>query len=163
MAEIPLSGGRAFAIVDDEDADRLQGYAWYLTRSGYAWRTVGGRRDRRNEGMHRVILNAPKGSTVDHINRNPLDNRKANLRLCTHSQNSWNSGYRSNNTSGYRGVMWIQHHQRWAARIAAHGRRYHLGEFRDARAAALAYNEAALRLHGEFAVTNTVPDATDGR
>ena len=70
----------------------------------------------------------PKGS-LDHIDRNPLNNRIENLRVCTMSQNQQNVGIRVNNTSGITGVALIKKSQKWLAYINLNGKRYRLGLF----------------------------------
>ncbi len=104
VCTIPLTQGY-FAIVDADDYERLSQYKWHVKVSSYgcyAYRTE----NRKRIAMHREILNAPPGMHCDHINHNGLDNRKANLRLCTPQQNSFNQKPRSNCTSRYKGVCW---------------------------------------------------------
>jgi len=87
------------AIVDDSDYERLSKFKWCY-HLGYAIRYAGGgRKQRRFERMHRVVNNTPDGFFTDHINRNKLDNRRANLRTVKHRENSINRGLQSNNTS----------------------------------------------------------------
>src|SRR3990167_9678888 len=89
MRRIPIFGGQ-HAIVDDDDYDSLSTHKWYLSVDGYPRATlfIDGRR--RNCGMSRLVMN-PKGrQCVDHINHDKLDNRRANLRCCTHSENMAN-------------------------------------------------------------------------
>ena len=100
--------------------------------------------------LHRVITNAAKGQFVDHINRNKLDNRRENLRFVTRSQNSINR----NHSSEFRGVF--KTFNKWRASIGVNRSNIKLGAFDTPEAAAAAYNEAAKRLHGEFAVLNDV-------
>jgi hypothetical protein len=104
--------------------------------------------------LHRLIMGItdPK-IIVDHINRNPLDNRKSNLRLCTIAENSRNSGIiSSRNTSGYKGVT--KSSKKWLARIEFNGKKMYLGSFNTPQAAAEAYDKKAVELFGEFACTN---------
>lgn len=91
---------------------------------------------------------------IDHINRIAADNRIANLRDVSPEVNHWNRGLQENNTTGFKGVA--RKEGRFHARIGANGRRRHLGAFRTAREAAEAYNAAALKLHGKYAVLNEV-------
>lgn len=85
--------------------------------------------------------------TVDHINRNPLDNRLENLRIVTHSENCQNASMYQNNTSGRRGVSWRKDCCKWAAYIRHENKQYHLGYFDDVDEAGRAHVEAAKRLH----------------
>lgn len=91
---------------------------------------------------------------LDHINRDKLDNRIANLREASRSENCANIGVPSHNTSGFKGVSYNRMMGKWTAYIRCRGRRYHLGAFATAEAAAAAYDEAAVRLFGRFARTN---------
>lgn len=96
---------------------------------------------------------------VDHRNGNRLDNRIANLRDATRSQNCANMGLASHNTSGFNGVSFYRQTGRWQAYIRHGGRRLHLGMFATAEDAAAAYDAAAIRLKGEFARTNAMIQA----
>ncbi len=102
--------------------------------------------------MHRIIMNAPVGKQVDHINHNGLDNRKENLRLATPAQNQANQKLSKANTSGFKGVSFDKKKKKWAAYIGKQSR--NLGRFLDIRDAARAYNDAAKLAYGEFAKLN---------
>jgi len=104
--------------------------------------------------MHRVILDAPPAVEVDHINRNGLDNRRANLRLATRAENTRNAKLSRRNTSGFRGVSFDHFSGRWLAIVKSDGKTYRLGAFATPEEAAFAYDFAAAALHGEFASTN---------
>ena len=97
--------------------------------------------------MHRSIMKAPTGMEVDHINGNRLDNRKENLRICTHAQNCYNYKNKGNSTKG---VHWEKHANKWRARIRYNGQKIHLGYFKSQKDALDAYNSAAKKYHGEF-------------
>lgn len=157
MKYIPLTNGQN-AIVDDEDYDALIGYRWSFA-NGYARRTIYARGQGRirkgaSEIMHRVIMNAPRGMEVDHINRNRLDNRRCNLRLVTHTQNAWNrGGLGRNQSSQYAGVQKTTN-GRWLARIMVNGTHIGLGTFGSEIEAARAYDNAARKYRGEYALLN---------
>jgi len=104
----------------------------------------------RTQNYHRCLSD---GYVIDHINRNGLDNRRSNLRLATIAQNAWNSRRRKNR-SGYKGVWYAKDKGRFRAAIWHNNKREYLGYFDSPRQAALAYDEAAKRYHGEFAVLN---------
>lgn len=104
--------------------------------------------------MHRFLLSAASGESVDHINGDSLDNRRENIRLCDHKSNRMNTRKPSNNTSGFKGVMRDSRSGLWIARICANRKTHHLGLFVSKEAAARAYDAAAIRLHGEFARLN---------
>lgn len=103
--------------------------------------------------MHRAVLKAADGMVVDHINHNGLDNRKANLRVATVAQNAWNAK-RPIGRSGYRGVSFDRRTGRWRVAISYCGKRKQLGCFRDKHEAAKAYDRAAMKYHGKFAILN---------
>ena len=152
MKLIPLTQNKN-ALVDDEVYPILSKHKWYVAKRGYgfyAQRMV----NRKILPMHRLITNAPKGLDVDHKNGDTLDNRKENLRLASRSQNEWNRKKQSNNTSGYKGVIFSE--GIYKARIRVFKKLYYLGGFRDKKKAALAYNVAAKKYHGEFALLNSI-------
>lgn len=156
MKCIELTQGRV-AIVSDEDFAELAQWRWYYARVGYAARRK--RRPGRSSivvYMHREIMCSEFGQEVDHINRDRLDNRRENLRVATSSQNKFNQGKQANNTSGYKGVSFHKQRGRWVAEIWQFNKKHYLGLFETREAAAKAYNDAALRLHGEFAHQNLI-------
>lgn len=149
---IPLTQGH-FAILDADDYEHLNRYKWHVTKNGrtfYAIRTQHGK----NIKMHREILNAPPTMHCDHINHNGLDNRKANLRLCTPQQNSFNKRPRPGCTSKYKGVYWSYGKKKWGAEIEHNGQKIHIGYYDYEPDAAIAYDDYAIELFGEFAWLN---------
>ena len=104
--------------------------------------------------MHREIIQTPEGMHTDHIDGNKLNNRKLNLRICRNSQNRCNMRLHIDSTSGYKGVAWHKGTNKWQARIRVNDKTLWLGLFENAADAARVYDNAALRLHGEFAKTN---------
>jgi hypothetical protein len=162
MKEIILTQGKV-AIVDDDDYEYLNQWKWcvrinkkdvyYATRSDYS---IKGKTS--CISMHRQIMNATKGYVVDHINQCTLDNRKVNLRICTHTQNLHNRPKNINNTSGYKGVGWCNKYEKWRAKIWLNSKCYHVGYYIDVIDAARAYNAAALKYHGEFAHLNKIDE-----
>jgi hypothetical protein len=107
--------------------------------------------------MHRLVA-ARKGITgqVDHKDQNKLNNQRNNLRAATRSQNGANCGKQQNNTTGFKGVCWSKWAQKWQASIGVSGKVIHLGYWNSAIAAACAYNRAAHKYFGPYAVFNKV-------
>ena len=155
MKEIQLTQGKV-ALVDDEDYEYLNQFKWHVSNDNYARRTIYKDKLYKALFMHREIMKVSKGLLVDHINGNSLDNRKLNLRICTNSQNLMNRGKNKNNTSGYKGVRLINSNKKWRAQIQYKKIFYHLGCFEKRIDAAKAYNEAAIKFHGEFANLNKI-------
>lgn len=146
---IPLSQGK-ITLVDDEDYEYLNQWKWTYTE-GYAFRMARIGSKRKHTKMHRVIMNTPGDMQTDHINGNGLDNRRANLRICTATENKRYSLRRSDNTSGHKGVTWHVGHQKWQARITVDQERIHLGYFTAIEEAVKFYKVAAEAYHGDFA------------
>lgn len=148
MKIIPLTQGFE-AIIDDEDFALVSQYKWYCNE-GYAVTYHKGKRVR----MHRLLMDAKPGQQVDHRNRNRLDNRRSNLRICTLADNNRNITLRKDNTSGYKGVSLDKTTGHWKPLVYVNGKAKTFGQFKNKRHAALAYDLWAVDLHGEFASTN---------
>lgn len=147
-AAIPL-GRNLVALVDAQDAEWLSCYRWRAIRIGRTWYAV--RAD--TEGliyMHRLILDAPQGTIVDHISGNGLDNRRCNLRLVTARENNINATKRRGCSSRYRGVDWCKGARAWRARVWVDGREKLVGYFATEEEAARARENAARAAYGEY-------------
>lgn len=150
IAYLVLTRGK-LSLIDADVADDAEIYNWLASYSTSGDRFYALRKQLKISGnfqkemhLHRQIMDAPDDMEVDHINGNGLDNRRANLRIATRAQNSWNTGVWSTNTSGYKGV-----HRRdnsWIATIMVHGRKYALGSFKEIAEAHQAYKDAEKRL-----------------
>jgi hypothetical protein len=101
--------------------------------------------------LHRLLAGAKKGEQVDHANKNTLDNRRANIRIASASQNQFNIGLRSNNKSGFKGVSWCKSEKKWRAFIKYGNNHKNLGTFDDPLKAFEVYKQALLKVAGEFA------------
>jgi hypothetical protein len=157
--DIPLTKGYV-ARVDASLYDWLSSFSWTadVKRGGYvfakAW--MGGRKP---TSMHRAIMNAPAGVQIDHRNDGSgmmadgftIDNRRANLRFATATQNAVNADAPRTNTTGFKGVQLCGRTRRWLARIKTNEegtrRTVHLGAFASKARAALAYDQAARQIH----------------
>ena len=153
-----------YAKVDPGDYERFRRYEW-LTRKGknsfYARRRVpkGKAGKEKLVYMHQMVIQVPNGMVSDHINHDGMDNRSANLRAASYSQNLCNRKKRSGAMySKYKGVHWHKNHRKWLARITFEKKTMHLGYFLDEIEAAKAYDNAARKYHAEFACLN-FPDA----
>jgi hypothetical protein len=150
MKRISLTQNK-YALIDNENYQYLSQWKWYtlkVNRTFYACRKE--TLTRKPIFMHTEIF----GEHCDHKNRNGLDNRKANLRKATRSQQGMNRRLQSNNTSGFKGVQWCKRNGKWLARIGINNKKLDLGYFNSKEAAAKAYDQAALKYFGEFAVLN---------
>lgn len=163
--EIVMSSGQT-VLVSDEHYDWLNQWKWKAIKS--KTRVYAGRSVRSKESpsgyatvlMHRLVVDAPRGLQVDHINSNTLDNRIENLRVCTSSENNTNRNCPRGTVSKHRGVTeWASGKYRYfVARIKKDGYKFHLGYFKDEEEAARAYDAKAKELYGEFAVLNFPTD-----
>ena len=154
IRRIPL-GHNLFAMVDPADYEELNQHKWCAShKSGRIYalrRTKGGRM----VYMHRQIMRASKGTVVDHIDHNTLNNRRCNLRLVTPEQNYANVGPRGS-SSGYVGVHRCCN--KWEAGITCRGIYHYMGRFDDPVEAARARDRKAYELHGPHAYLNFPED-----
>lgn len=165
MREIALTQGYV-AWIDDEDFERISEWNWQIARRRksvalYASGALRINGKRKMMLLHRFIINAPDGYPVDHIDGNGLNCQRANLRVCSTTENLRNRGIQKNNSSGFKGVAKAKN--RWRAtlqkRIEGKRRQICLGLYDDPAEAARAYDIAALIHHGEFARLNFPAEA----
>jgi hypothetical protein len=153
-------GEGEYTIVDPDIYYKYRHIKWFLTGNKTNYYAACSIKDRQGKTMtkrlHRLIMNAPDGLLVDHRNREGLDNRIANLRMATHSENCCNRRKRGNSTSRYKGVYCEKRRGqvRWRANIKFNDKRIFLGYYDSQIEAARAYDEAARKYHGEFALLN---------
>lgn len=152
-----------YAIIDDEDFERVSQYKWMARKDRYGFYAAKGLYKGKVNGkyktnfthMHRFLLKIEDPDMiVDHKNGDTLDNRKENLRIATKQQNNRNiTKTKSNNTSGYRGVVERKDTAgtaKWRVRIGVNGKKKNVGQYSTAEDAARAYDVAALAYFGEF-------------
>lgn len=154
--ELKLTQGKV-TLIDEEDWERVSGFGWYaILTAGGMWRVVAtlpNSDGHKKVYLHRLLLNAPSNRFVDHISGDTLDNRKANLRICTNAENQQNSSGRLG-ASRFKGVSWFARRSRWRVAFNWKGKTHFVGYFADEEEAARAYDAAILPLAGEFARLN---------
>lgn len=166
MKLIPLSQtgknkGKYFAQVDDEDYEWIIQWKWSVIKrkeehkAMYASRCDYSFKPKKIIQMHRLIMGVSDFSIEpDHIDHNGLNNQRSNLRKSTDQQNSFNARKRSNTSSIYKGGCYLKKDKMWQGRITLNGKRYFLGVHKNEIDAAIAYDEKAKELFGEFACLN---------
>ena len=145
-----LPSGQYF-YYDERDKKLVDSFKWHIV-GGYVQTEIGSRKDgtRKTLRLHRLILQPKQTEIIDHINRNPLDNRRSNLRICNKSQNGMNRGRQNNNTTGYKGVSLHKPTGKFRAYITVNGKTQHIGLFDTANIAHKKYLNKSRELHKEF-------------
>lgn len=156
-----LKHGSQEVILDLEDAEIFDSIVWHLyttPRHHTYYLQCNKTKDHPSYRFHRLIMNVTDSKlVVDHINHNGLDNRKSNLRVTTQKGNNANASKRKNaQTSKYKGVHLDRTHGKWKAQIQYENVKYTLGTYLIEDEAASAYNQAAVKYFGEFAVLNEI-------
>lgn len=154
MSTIRIDLGRGmYALADAADAEALSSHKWTAQKSsGSNLVYAVCKQDGRRIFMHRYLLSPRSDLSVDHVNGDGLDNRRENIRICSHAENMRNRRHSRRAACAYKGVC--RNRRKYRAQIRHEGVKYHLGVFDDQESAAKAYDIAAIRLHGEFARTN---------
>lgn len=157
--EIPYKNEVHICTVSDQDLDLVEGYRWRVDQHRYALATVYDENRKRlpNLRMHRLIVGAPSGYVVDHIDGNTLNNQRDNLRICSQSDNLGNSRKKDKKASSqYKGLYWDKKHKKWRVRVTYKKKTIHVGLFKDELEAARAYNTKAIEVFKEYAALNKV-------
>jgi len=164
MKKIPLRNRKKeivdYVLVDDDDFKKINQYKWYYLKRKTSSAVISKNKNYKTIYLHRLVMSAKKNEVVDHINHNILDNRKSNLRICTQSQNMMNMRKNKNNTSIYKGVHEMNNigsrKNKWRVTLMKNYKQIHIGVFDSQIKAAIAYNKAALKYFGEFALLNKI-------
>jgi len=150
----PIGGGRT--LISEEDLEVVSTRKWCVNKKESGKRTDYVRETSTSLKMHQFLLgDAPEGQVIDHINGDGLDNRRENLRFCTHSENHANEQKRAGGSSVFKGVGFDASRQKWSAKLMVDGETKNLGRFDSEVAAANAYDKAALEAFGSHARLNS--------
>ncbi len=154
LKTLELTQGQV-AVIDDTDFDNLKAFNWFAVKDRDRWYAATSivRDDGKRQllRMHRFVADAPAEMQVDHINGNGLDNRRSNLRVCTHQENQWNrQAAPRNSTTGLQGVNYNKANKNFRAAIKHNKKSIHLGVFSTKEAAFEAYKAASIKFKGEF-------------
>lgn len=138
---------------DLEDYDLIKQFTWFQGKNKYATTHY----NNKSITMHRLIMGFPN-KDVDHINKHntldtitELDNRKCNLRICTHAENMRNKKKPKNNTSGHKGVTYSKRNNKWIAQIRYNNKSFYIGSYKNIEQAVKARHQKELELYGDFA------------
>ena len=137
------SKGRAF-IIDTDKVDYVGQFKWFVDERDRVRTTTS------HLSLHRYLL-GNEHESIDHINRNRLDNRLCNLRACSVLQNNMNRGVSKNNKSGFKGVVFNKSKGRYKATIGIDNKKIHIGYYDTAEEASEAYKRRAADLFGDYA------------
>ena len=148
---------------DKEDYEIIAKYTWHTIKEGYLravtnrWKDANGEIHQSTILLHRLIASQHKNlqqtgdrNVIDHINGNPSDNRKVNLRIATQQENTMNQKMRSDNSTGHKGVLLNKRSGKYIAVITKNHKSTHLGTFDTVEEAGVAYDDASAKLFGEF-------------
>lgn len=150
LLEVLTGREKLYVHVDSDTYRWAKNYTWRINKDGYVARRSHGK----EYLLHRVVNDTPPGKHTDHINRNKLDNRRRNLRSCTHQSNQANAKLNSRNVSGYKGVT--PFHNKWKAGIFYGQKTHYLGIYDTALEAALQFDHVAVQLDPLYATNKAL-------
>lgn len=139
--------------VDDDAPNIVFSARWCVSKKGRNFYVVN---SRSGKYLHDFLITKANGQRIDHIDGNTLNNKKDNLRACSHSENIRNAGKKKNNTSGFKGVFAHKTSGRWFAQLKYNYKSIKLGYYDTKEEAARAYNAGAIKYYGAFASLNEV-------
>lgn len=153
---------RGIILYDKVDHKIVSKHKWYIGRkkTGYTWvytfvsdpSVFNGVRQLK---LGTLLLKPKEGFLVDHINGNPLDCRRKNIRIVTYLQNAQNKARGANAKSKYKGIGWDKANKKWRVEITCDKKRINIGRFESELFAAYMYNVSATKFFGEYARLNT--------
>lgn len=146
---------------DSEDYEKIKDYCWFIDNRGYVLTNSFGEKPHRMIQMHRLLTDFPEGKDVDHINHDTVDNRKKNLRICSHGDNQKNMKLALDNTTGVTGVYRDKARGYWLSCIQSDNKTIHLGRFTDFDDAVKARKEAEKIYFGEYSYDESMKKAKD--
>lgn len=145
------------AIIDEQDFDRISQFTWHSVDNDgtgsryYATCSIRGK----TTYMHRMVMGAQAGESIDHIDGNGLNNSRSNLRFVTQSENNLNQKIRSDNTSGHKGISWCPDREKYQVYVNINRKRKSLGRYRTLEEAIYVRDRAVKEHYGEFSRENT--------
>ena len=139
--------GEKIVFIDIEDIDKIKNYTWRIANKYFyiCTHTQGDRKNRQKILMHRLIMGCPDDMIIDHINHNPWDNRKKNLRICNEQENNENKKM-IKNRSGYRNIYWHKRDKMWQVSLKFKGKTKYAGAFENLEIA----KEKAIELRNKY-------------
>lgn len=144
--EVRTAKGKPF-LIDRCDLEKTLACSWCRSKTGYLVATI----NRKVTKLHRYLLGLTDAKdTVDHIDGDPFNNRRSNLRICSTTENSKNNKLKSNNSSGYQGVRKTPNNT-FSVRIMVSRKEIHIGNFKTFEEAIAARKDAELKYFGDFA------------
>jgi len=151
VVKIPLSNG-GVTLVDDDVAKEIKGHKLYYYRYDHC-RYAKIYKDGKLDHLHRVIMKPAKGMCVDHINGNPLDNRRENLRIVAHWQNMLNRRRSPRSKSGYR-IVFVEKNDAWRIQLKVNGKYCFSGSYRSKHIAGIFADRMLVLNVGTFVMRN---------